>query len=96
MDGRKATTNKSVFTQLAQATPKVKWVARARWVEDGNIWTSSGVTAGMDMMHHFVSTIYGEKTATTTANTIEYSPNTDPRLDPFAEIWDVKQPTKET
>jgi transcriptional regulator GlxA family with amidase domain len=25
----------------------IQWVPKARWVVDGNIWTSSGATAGM-------------------------------------------------
>jgi putative intracellular protease/amidase len=30
------------------ATPNnIEWVAEARWVVDGNVWTSSGVAAGV-------------------------------------------------
>lgn len=30
----------------AATSDKIEWVAKARWVVDGNVWTSSGVTAG--------------------------------------------------
>ena len=36
LDGRRATTNKRVFKLVKDAAPKVNWVAKARWVEDGN------------------------------------------------------------
>lgn len=46
LDGRKATSNKAVWNWAVQAGPNVHWQPSARWVEDGNIWTSSGVSAG--------------------------------------------------
>lgn len=32
--------------QTAEEHPAITWVAPARWVQDGNIWSSSGITAG--------------------------------------------------
>ena len=43
LDGRYATTNKIAFNQMRTFGPNVKWVAPARWVIDGHVWTSSGV-----------------------------------------------------
>jgi putative intracellular protease/amidase len=41
------------FRSLQKVTPKdITWVAKARWVVDGNIWTSSGVNAGMFSLSH--------------------------------------------
>lgn len=42
LDGRRATTNKAAFAWVMTQGPKVNWVKEARWVVDGNIWTSSG------------------------------------------------------
>lgn len=42
LDHRRATTNKEDFRWVKTHGPKVDWVAEARWVVDGNIWTSSG------------------------------------------------------
>jgi transcriptional regulator GlxA family with amidase domain len=44
LDGKRATTNKRAWGQITPMGPKVKWVSPARWVVDGNIWTSSGVS----------------------------------------------------
>jgi hypothetical protein len=49
----------------------IEWIPKARWVVDGNIWTSSGVTAGQDMAFEFLKTIAGEEFATTAKNIIE-------------------------
>lgn len=48
LDGKGATTNKRAWREVTEevGTDKVKWVATARWVVDGKIWTSSGVAAG--------------------------------------------------
>ncbi|KAI5895404.1 class I glutamine amidotransferase-like protein [Schizophyllum commune H4-8] len=67
LDGKRATGNKFMFkTMLADtASHNIDWVARARWVVDGKFWTSSGVTAGMDMANAFVAQLAGEPAAKT-------------------------------
>jgi transcriptional regulator GlxA family with amidase domain len=72
LDGKHATTNKRAWAETTALGPKVKWVAQARWVTDGNIWTSSGVAAGTDAMIAFIEAIYSNATATTVANGMEY------------------------
>ncbi|KDQ14439.1 hypothetical protein BOTBODRAFT_132252 [Botryobasidium botryosum FD-172 SS1] len=89
LDGKRATTNKKAWAWATSQGPNVKWVPVARWVEDGNIWTSSGISAGMDATFAWVSAVYGEAVAADTANGLEYERHTDPSWDPFAAIWDV-------
>ncbi len=48
LDGKHATTNKRAWKETTALGPKVKWIPQARWVTDGNIWTTSGVAAGTD------------------------------------------------
>ncbi|KAF3314425.1 hypothetical protein TWF173_004768 [Orbilia oligospora] len=68
----------------------VKWVPAARWTQDGKIWTSSGVAAGMDMTYAFLSKVYGRVgVVDNVMNAIEYAPHTDPKWDPFSVVWDV-------
>jgi hypothetical protein len=43
LDGRLATTNKAAWETMTESGPKVQWVSPARYVMDGNIWSSSGV-----------------------------------------------------
>ncbi|KAI1654091.1 class I glutamine amidotransferase-like protein [Daldinia decipiens] len=84
LDGRRATSNKRAWEWATAQGPRVNWVRQARWVTDGNIWTSSGISAGIDMMYAFVADQYGEDVAQTLANASEYVRNTDPDFDPFA------------
>ncbi len=86
LDGRKATTNKVDFTATVPLAPNVDWVKEARWVEDGKFFTSSGVSAGMDMALGAVRHLFGAAQAEETAQGIEYLWNSDPSNDPFAQL----------
>jgi transcriptional regulator GlxA family with amidase domain len=83
LDGKNATTNKRVF-KWTQEFPKVNWVHKARWVRDGNIYTSSGVSAGMDMALGFVADLLGYDVAKEQSIHIEYSWHEDSSWDPFS------------
>ncbi|KAK3954679.1 class I glutamine amidotransferase-like protein [Pseudoneurospora amorphoporcata] len=91
LDGRRATTNKMVWGEVTPLGEKVKWVSPARWVVDGNIWTSSGVTSGLDMTFEFVRHMYpdGVAMADLIAGAIEHEPVMDWRDDPFAERFGI-------
>ncbi|KAF3043863.1 hypothetical protein E8E11_001935 [Didymella keratinophila] len=89
LDGKKATTNKRAWAWATSTGPNVTWVPSARWVEDGNIFTSSGISAGIDVTMAWVGKVYGEEVADYLANSMEYERWTDPHEDPFAKVWDV-------
>ena len=91
LDGRKATTNKAFWTLAIKPGPKVQWVRKARWVDDGNIVTSSGVSAGMDMTLHVISRLYGVQRAEALARTTEYEWHRDPAWDPFADMPETRR-----
>lgn len=57
---------------------------------DGDIWSSSGISAGIDLTFAWISEVFGEKTAQYVADRSEYERNTDPQNDPFAERWGAK------
>ena len=84
LDGRKATSNKRVFQLVKTAAPKVNWMAKARWVEDGKYFTSSGVSAGMDMALAVVARICGREKGLEIAKRAEYEWHEDSAWDPFA------------
>ena len=84
LNGRKATSNKTVFEWACSNGPEVCWVKRARWVRDGKFYTASGVSAGLDMIFGFVSDMHGAETADGLANEIEYVRNPDMDDDPFS------------
>ena len=87
LDGRHATTNKMNFDWVVSQGPDVHWKYDARWVEDGNMFTSSGVSAGMDMILAFIAHILGEQSADDAALWAEYSRHRDADVDPFADAW---------
>jgi transcriptional regulator GlxA family with amidase domain len=84
LDGRSATTNKNAFDWVMSQGPKVQWQRRARWVEDGKFFTSSGVSAGMDMALALIARLCGTERAHQVAHWAEYVWNADSANDPFA------------
>lgn len=64
LDGKRATTNKLSWKGVVTTNPKVHWIPHARWTVDGNVWTSSGVAAGMDAVSAFIGCFLGEDIAT--------------------------------
>lgn len=85
LDGRRATSNKVYFKLAVDQGPKTEWVYKARWVDDGNRVTSSGVSAGIDMALHVIDRLYGTKTAEGIAAATEYQWHRDADVDPFAK-----------
>jgi putative intracellular protease/amidase len=86
LNGRRATTNKLAFNWVVEQGPDVQWVRQARWVEDGKFFTSSGVSAGIDMSLGAIAVICGMESAEKVALWSEYSWNKDRNWDPFASI----------
>ena len=87
LDGRRATTNKMNFAWVESQGPSVDWVYEARWVEDGNVLTSSGVSAGMDMTLALIEKLLGTTAAEEAALWAEYGWQRDASVDPFAAAW---------
>ncbi|MEX3014260.1 DJ-1/PfpI family protein [Gymnodinialimonas hymeniacidonis] len=86
LDGKCATTNKLDFNDTVHLAPKVEWVKQARWVQDGKFFTSSGVSAGMDMALAAAADLFGRAAAEKMAEECEYIWNDDPNHDPFASL----------
>jgi putative intracellular protease/amidase len=84
LKGRTATTNKAFFSLSVDQDSTVAWKKSARWVEDGKLFTSSGVSAGTDMALALVARIYGKDHARALARSLEYQWSEDPAVDPFA------------
>ncbi len=84
MDNRPATSNKIAWDWVVQQGPRVRWERQARWVDDGDLVTSSGVSAGIDMALSVVARLHGVDMARQAARFMEYVWHEDPRDDPFA------------
>ncbi|MEN6313921.1 MAG: DJ-1/PfpI family protein [Clostridiaceae bacterium] len=83
--GIRATTNKMSFNWVEDQDKDVIWIRRARWVHDGKFYTSSGVSAGIDMTLSFISDMMGLNVAKQVATGMEYIWNSDKDSDPFAK-----------
>jgi transcriptional regulator GlxA family with amidase domain len=70
----------------AETSKNIHWVPKARWVVDGNTWTSSGVTAGADMGYAFLTHLAGPEFAIKARNTVELRAAAQDD-DEFAEIF---------
>lgn len=91
LNGRRATTNKRAFAWTSSQSDKVRWQKEARWVEDGKFFTSSGVSAGMDMSLALIAKILGRETAERIAVWTEYEWHSEAGWDPFAKIHGLVQ-----
>ena len=85
LDGQTATSNKKAWERVTPKGPRTHWIARARWVTSGNVWTTSGVSAGIDGMVAMIGSIWGDEMADRVCDVIEYSRVHDSGNDPFAE-----------
>jgi putative intracellular protease/amidase len=84
LNGKMATSNKLSWDWVIRQNEEVLWKNKARWVVDGKYYTSSGVTAGIDMALGFVSDKLGYQAAKTISDAIEYVWNEDKDNDPFS------------
>ena len=74
LSGKKATTHWASLERL-RALGDVE-VIEERFVEDGNIWTSAGISAGIDLMLAFIARTFGEQIAGDVQFNSEYFPAT--------------------
>ncbi|HWS57988.1 MAG TPA: DJ-1/PfpI family protein [Actinotalea sp.] len=72
--GRPATTHWSAFDELAALEPSVLADTEARFVDDGDVVTSAGVSAGIDMALHLVARLESVATAQRVRREIQYDP----------------------
>jgi putative intracellular protease/amidase len=84
LDGRRATSNKLFFSMVSGQSDKVDWVENARWVVDGPMVTSSGVSAGTDMALAVIADLFGLERAEQVTIFTEYQWHRDADSDPFA------------
>ena len=71
-DRRKATTHWQSLDRMAATFPNVQVMRDARWVDEGNVVSSAGISAGIDMSLHLVERLYGTSIADQTALQMEY------------------------
>ncbi len=85
LDFKNATTNKIAFDWVITNGQDVNWIKKARWVVDEKFYTSSGVSAGMDMTLGFLKDLHGINIARQVAEEIEYEWTEDSENDSFCK-----------
>ena len=83
LDNKRATSNKLAWDWVTAQSSQVNWVRQARWVIDGKYYTSSGVSAGMDMTLGFIADRHNIDTAYRIAHYAEYTWQQDSEVDSF-------------
>lgn len=84
LSGYRATTNKRAYHWVTGFGPDVSWQPSARWVQDRSRWTSSGISAGIDMTAALIGHFEGQVVLQEILNRAELTVTTDPSHDPFA------------
>jgi transcriptional regulator GlxA family with amidase domain len=74
LSGRPATTYWACFDELLALDPTVQPRPEERWVDDGDVVTSAGVSAGIDMSLHLVARLAGDERARQVRQGIQYDP----------------------
>ncbi|THF76877.1 DJ-1/PfpI family protein [Cohnella fermenti] len=72
LDGRSATTHAASLARLAERHPLVQAVSGVKYVDDGDLATSAGISAGIDLSLRLVERLIGRETAERAARTMEY------------------------
>jgi len=88
LDGRACTTHYSCCAELALLAPKARVLENRLYVEDGERYTSAGITAGVDLMLHIVSQLTNQSCAVAVARYLVVylrRSGADPQLSPWLE-----------
>ncbi len=74
LEGLRVTTHWGSLERLRDSLPGATVLENTRYIDEGAIVTSAGVSAGIDMALHLVARLYGDELAQQTARQMEYTP----------------------
>ena len=77
-DGKNATTHWMTLAQFANEFPRVKTFEGVRYIGDGNIYSTGGVSSGIDGALHLVERFDGKAAADSVAKVLQYRRDTAP------------------
>ncbi|GLS06048.1 glutamine amidotransferase [Chitiniphilus shinanonensis] len=78
-DGRRATTHWEDLDDLQRMFPAVQVQRGVRWVDQGALVSSAGISAGIDMSLHLVERLHSRELAVRTARQMEFDWTENPR-----------------
>jgi transcriptional regulator GlxA family with amidase domain len=92
LDGRRATTHWWNTRHFVSSYPKVKLEPDQIYVRDGNIWSSAGITAGIDLALAMAAEDFGEKIAKNTARQLVVYDRRSGGQSQFSSLLELKAP----
>jgi len=92
LDGRRATTHWWNTRHFVSSYPKVKLEPDQIYVQDGNIWSSAGVTAGIDLALAMAAEDFGEEIAKDTARRLVVYHRRSGGQSQFSQLLELKAP----
>jgi transcriptional regulator GlxA family with amidase domain len=92
LDGRRATTHWRRTRHFLSAYPKVKLEPDRIFVRDGNIWSSAGITAGIDLALAMVAEDFGDEIAQKTARQLVLYHRRSGGQSQFSSLLELKAP----
>lgn len=72
LEGARATTHWGSIQRMRDTFPGTTVLENIRWVDEGAVVSSAGVSAGIDMSLHVIERLHGAETAARTARFMEY------------------------
>ncbi|MFO1111343.1 MAG: GlxA family transcriptional regulator [Bradyrhizobium sp.] len=93
LDGKRATTHWQRTRHFIAAYPKVKLEPDQIYVRDGNVWTSAGITAGIDLSLAMIAEDHGEEVAQQTARQLVLYHRRSGGQSQFSSLLELKAPT---
>src|ERR1700690_884356 len=93
LDGRRATTHWDRTRHFLNAYPRVKLEPDRIFVRDGDIWSSAGISAGIDLALALVAEDFGEEIAQQTARQLVLYHRRTGGQSQFSSLLELKAPT---
>jgi transcriptional regulator GlxA family with amidase domain len=93
LDGRRATTHWGRTAEFLAAFPKVRLEPDRIFVKDDNVWTSAGISAGIDLALAMVAEDHGEDIAKETARQLVVYHRRSGGQSQFSTLLELKAPT---
>jgi transcriptional regulator GlxA family with amidase domain len=72
IDNATVTTHHMCYDMVQPSCPKSKMCKCRRYVDNGKILTSAGISAGIDVAYHFIRKLYGSDAAVEVGRFMEY------------------------
>src|ERR1700750_2149448 len=93
LDGKRATTHWQRTRQFLSLYPQVKLEPDQIFVRDGNVWSSAGITAGIDLALAMVAEDYGDAIVEKTARQLVLYHRRSGGQSQFSSLLELKAPT---